>query len=129
MAEAAPPEPSPCDAIRFVLRARGVTGSMSEIFGRIDVSKFNSARWLSLASGATFDSLHLSSVLAAFLALAVTRMLTELTPGSTTANWRFPMKQFPLKMQAIRFPRRFWQYALETVWVLGTGAMVGPLAC
>lgn len=68
-------------------------------------------------------------MLAAFLTLAVTRMLSEMTPGTTTKNWRFPMKELLLTLQAIRFPRRFWQYALETVWVLGTGAMVGPLAC
>lgn len=95
----------------------------------MEVSQLSSARWLSLASGATFDSLHLTSMLAAFLALAVTRMFTEMTTGTTTTNRRFSMKELLQRMQAIRFPRRPWQYMLETVWVLGTGTMVGPLAC
>lgn len=39
------------------------------------------------------------------------------------------MKDVLQKLQAILFPRRFWQYALETLGVIGTGALVGPLAC
>ncbi len=39
------------------------------------------------------------------------------------------MKDLLLKMQPVRFPRWLWQCTLETVWVLGTGTMVGRWAC
>ncbi len=81
-----------------------------------------------MASG-TFESSFLTSMLAAFVPLAVIRMLSEMTTHTTMTKRRFKMKELLLKMQAIRFPRRLWQYMLETLWVVGTGALVGPLAC
>lgn len=83
---------------------------------------------MSLASG-TFESSFLTSMLAAFVPLAIIGMLSEMTTDYTMTTRRFNMKELLQKMQAIRFPRRLWQYMLETLWVIGTGVLVGQLAC
>ena len=68
-------------------------------------------------------------MLAAFVPLAIIGMLSEMTTDYTMTTRRFNMKELLQKMQAIRFPRRLWQYMLETLWVIGTGVLVGQLAC
>jgi hypothetical protein len=76
-----------------------------------------------------FDSFTLR-MLAALISLALVRMLSEVRiSGIKERGIRVNFERFLKKVkQTIRISRKFWQYLLETIWAIGAGALVSPLA-
>lgn len=81
------------------------------------------------ASGPGFDSRGLAGGFVALLILALVRLLSDAPTRAGAKEVRVNSKKIDkVVRRKYGSTRRFWQYALETVWAAGAGFLGSPLA-